>query len=59
MELASYLYAENGYDTKDLIKLIKSLDYEFVDIKSLKKIINIQEKIKKTENGSSVNVILI
>lgn len=59
MELASYLYPENDYTSKELLDLIKSLNYEFVDVKNLRKINDIKEKIKKTENGSSENIILI
>ena len=59
MELAPYLYEEYGYNNEMMINLIKSLNYEFYDLKNLKKILNIKKKIDKIEDGSSENILLI
>ena len=59
MELAPYLYEEYGYNKEMIIDLIKSLNYEFYDLKNLKKILNIKKKIDKIEDGSSENILLI
>ena len=37
IELAPYLYKENGYELKDLINFIINLDYNFYECSSLKK----------------------
>ena len=59
MELAPYLYDEYGYNQERIINLIKSLNYEFYDLKNLKKIINIKKKIDKIKYGSSENILLM
>jgi hypothetical protein len=59
MELAPYLYEEYGYNKEMIINLIKSLNYEFYDLKNLKKILNIEKKIDKIEDGSSENILLM
>ena len=42
MELAPYLYNENGYNLDDLIKYICDLSYKFYSIDPLKKIDDIK-----------------
>ena len=59
MELAPYLYKEYGYNKDMIINLIESLNYEFYDLKSLKKISNIKKKIDKIKDGSSENILLM
>ena len=59
MELAPYLYEEYGYNKKMILDLIKSLNYEFYDLKNLKKIINIEKKIDEIKEGSSKNILLM
>ena len=59
MELAPYLYEEYGYNKAMMIDLIKSLNYEFYDLKNLKKIFNIKKKIDKIKHGSSENILLM
>ena len=51
-EFAPYLYKEFGYSPKILINFIKSqLNYNFYD-ENLKKVININEFVKKLQNRS-------
>ena len=59
MELAPYLYEEYGYNKEMMIDLIKSLNYEFHDLKNLKKIFNIKKKMDKIKDGSSENILLM
>lgn len=59
MELAPYLYEEYGYSKELFLKLIKSLDYEFYDLKNLNKIIDIDYKVSKIKDGSSENILLM
>ena len=48
------------YTNKEMmIDLIKSLNYEFYDLKNLKKIFNIKKKIDKIKHGSSENILLM
>ena len=58
MELAPYLYVENGYTLKDLLEYIKLLNYSFFEFDSLKEISNIFEYAKNINDGSSKNIIL-
>ena len=58
MELAPYLYKENGYDSKELIDYLLSFKYKFFDTKKFKKIDNIQKFTKNISDGSSVNIFL-
>ena len=59
MELAPYLYKEHGYSKEKILKLIKSFDYEFYDLKKFKKIIDIEKKISNIKDGSSENILLM
>ena len=59
MELAPYLYEEYGYSKEMILDLIKSLNYEFYDLKNLKKILNIDVEIDKVKHGSSINILLM
>lgn len=59
MELAPYLYEEHGYTKEILLELIYSLNYKFYDLRSLKKIININNKILDIKDGSSENILLM
>lgn len=59
MELAPYLYEEYGYNKEMIINLIKTLGYEFYDLKNLKKILNIKKKIDNIKDGSSENILLM
>lgn len=56
MELAPYLYRENGYLIDEMLDFIKSLNYKIYNIKSNKEIS--YEKILKIKFGSSINVLL-
>ncbi len=58
MELAPYLYKENGYTSDELLQFLINLNYEFYDGNSFKKISNIFDYASKIENGSSVNIFL-
>lgn len=57
MELAPYLYEENGYNAYDLLKIIKSFKYNFYD-SNFKKINFIGEYVDKISIGSSKNIFL-
>jgi len=59
MELAPYLYKEYGYNKEKILKLITSLDYNFYDLKKLKKIFDIDRKISNIKDGSSENILLM
>ena len=59
MELAPYLYKENGYNLDDLIKYISDLSYKFYKIDPLKKINDIEYFSKKIKDGSSKNILLM
>lgn len=59
MELAPYLYKEHGYSPDDLINLVISLEYEFYNLKTLRKIKNIYKKINSIPDGSSENILLM
>tara|TARA_Y100001935_G_C17282008_1_gene498036 strand:- start:875 stop:1687 length:813 start_codon:yes stop_codon:yes gene_type:complete len=58
MELAPYLYKENGYSTEDFLKYIQKFNYNFFELDNLKKISNIFEYAKNINDGSSKNIIL-
>ena len=58
MELAPYLYQENGYSCDELLKFLSELEYEFYDANTYKKIININDYASKIQTGSSVNIFL-
>ena len=59
MELAPYLYKEYGYNKEKILKLINSLNYNFYDLKKLKKIFDIDQKISNIKDGSSENILLM
>ena len=59
MELAPYLYKEYGYSQEKILKLIISLNYNFYDLKKLKKIFDIEQKISNIKDGSSENILLM
>ena len=59
MELAPYLYKENGYSFEELIKYISDLSYKFYKIDPLKKINDIEYFSKKIKDGSSKNILLM
>ena len=58
MELAPYLYKENGYSSEELIIFIKSLNYRFYDFKTFDEITNIIDYTNSIKDGSSKNIIL-
>ncbi len=59
MELAPYLYEENGYKSSELFSFFKSLGYKFYEVSSHKEINFIQEFSDKISVGSSKNIFLI
>ena len=59
MELAPYLYQEYGYNKEKILELIISLNYNFYDLKKLKKIFDIEQKISNIKDGSSENILLM
>ena len=59
MELAPYLYNEHGYSKDMLLELIKSLNYKFFDLNSLKEITEIDYKFANIKDGSSENILLM
>ena len=59
MELAPYLYEEHGYNKAMMIDLVRSLNYEFYDLRKLKKILNIESRFNKIPYGSSENILLM
>jgi len=59
MELAPYLYKEYGYNKEKILNLITSLNYNFYDLKKLKKIFDIEQKISDIKDGSSENILLM
>ena len=58
IEIAPYLYPEFGYKCSELITYIKKLKYSFYT-EDLKKIIDIDNYIKKITNGGSENFYLM
>ena len=58
MELAPYLYKENGYSSEELIIFIKSLNYRFYDFKTFDEITNIIDYTNSIKDGSSKNIVL-
>ena len=59
MELAPYLYPENGYKSSDLFKLFKQFDYKYFEVSSKKEIHNIQDFSDEILTGSSKNIFLV
>tara|TARA_Y100001970_G_scaffold291954_1_gene431226 strand:+ start:6533 stop:7357 length:825 start_codon:yes stop_codon:yes gene_type:complete len=59
MELAPYLYEENGYSLKDLLNYISDLKYSFYSISPLKKIKDIVNFSNEIKDGSSKNILLL
>ncbi len=59
MELAPYLYQENGYKSSDLFNFFKKFGYKFYDVSSKKEIYQIQEFSDAIPNGSSKNIFII
>ena len=58
MELAPYLYEENGYNYNDLLNFLKKFDYNFYSASSYKEINDIFDYAKSIKDGSSVNIFL-
>ena len=58
IEIAPYLYPEFGYQCSELITYIKNLKYSFYS-EDLKKIVNINNYIKKITYGGSENFYLM
>lgn len=58
MELAPYLYKEQGYTVDEFLEYIKIFEYTYFEFSSLKKINNIFEFAKNIIDGSSKNIIL-
>ena len=58
MELAPYLYQENGYSSEQLLKFLLDLEYEFYDANTYRRIIDINDYSSKIQTGSSVNIFL-
>ena len=58
MELAPYLYEENGYTSKQLLDFILSFKYKFYNTKNFKEIVNIFDFVKNIDDGASVNIFL-
>jgi len=58
MELAPYLYKENGYDYSNLLNFFKKINYDFYSASSYKKIDDIFEYTHNINDGSSVNIFL-
>ena len=58
MELAPYLYKENGYQLSDLLEFISKIGYNFYKINPLKKILDIKSFAETIEDGSSKNILL-
>ena len=59
MELAPYLYPENGYKSSDLFNFFKQFDYKYFDVTSKKEIHNIQDFSDAIVTGSSKNIFLV
>ncbi len=58
MELAPYLYEENGYSENDLFNFFTKLNYKFYDGRNFKEIKNIFYYSSKIKSGSSRNIFL-
>ena len=58
MEFAPYLYKENNYSLDDMIKLIKSFNYSFFELISLKKINDIYDFAFNIPHGASKNILI-
>lgn len=58
MELAPYLYKENGYHYSDLLIFLKNFNYNFFCCSSLKKIDDIFSYTKNIKDGTSANIYL-
>ena len=59
MELAPYLYSENGYKSSDLFNFLKQFRYKFFDVSSKKEIHAIKDFSDAIPTGSSKNIFLI
>jgi len=59
MELAPYLYPENGYNSSELFNFFSKINYKFYDVSNQKQIINIQDFSDSITIGSSKNIFLI
>ena len=58
MELAPYLYNENGYNKKDIFNFFERLGYKFYNATNYYLIENIYNYSKKIKIGSSENIFL-
>ena len=58
IELAPYLYKENGYSFDEIFNLLNIFEYEFYS-DDLKKINKISDYVKSIKKGSSKNIYLI
>ena len=58
MELAPYLYKENGYSENDLFNFFSKFNYKFYDGENFKEIKNISFYSSKIKSGSSKNIFL-
>ena len=56
-EVAPYLYVEHGYTQNDLIKLFKSLKYNFYNIDNLKKIDDIYRFFSSIPDGACATLV--
>ena len=59
MELAPYLYREFGYSATDLINFLKKMNYNFYEMRSIKKINEVNSYVNSIKIGSSKNIILM
>ena len=59
MELAPYLYPENGYKSSDLFDFLKQFDYKYFEVSSKKEIQNIKDFSDSIATGSSKNIFLV
>jgi len=59
MELAPYLYPENGYKSSDLFNFFKKYGYKYFEVPTKKEIHNIQDFSDAIPVGSSKNIFLI
>ena len=59
MELAPYLYKENGYKSSELFNFFKNFWYKFYDVSSHREINLIQDFSDKIPIGTSKDIFLI
>lgn len=59
MELAPYLYKEQGYDSNTLFNFFKKFRYKFFDVTTNKEIKDIQNFSDSISSGESKNIFLI